>query len=414
MSGRENREGLNRAYGKASFNITVGHATGVRKPVGKQKFNGCTVISIPQPNGRKPHMAVKNRQGDIIFEVNARQTAAYRTLGEHVGQQLRRFTWEEFDSDFEEDRTYLKCELQTELRHRCPAGAKPIPRIILDTETTGLDPRVDEILQLSIIDGDGRTILDRKYKPGHNTTWREAEQVHHISPRDVADRPNISVDLKEIQTILDRANEICVYNADFDISFLGELGLLVDPGKITDTMTEYGRRYHRTKYWRLGDAAAECGYSYHAHDALEDCRATLAVQHRLDGLVPKPASRTRRATTAAKQLTDSKTDRAGSSARPHPTPVKTPAGPPSNTPAAPSAQPSETPHARHAASPSRVRRVSIGVLYWILLASGVYMVFGAFSDSRKWVWAVMLVASAVICGRRRRRLRARTGSGQSK
>lgn len=80
MSGRENREGLNRAYGKASFNITVGHATGVRKPVGKQKFNGCTVISIPQPNGHKPHMAVKNRQGDIIFDYMERYIRAIEKL----------------------------------------------------------------------------------------------------------------------------------------------------------------------------------------------------------------------------------------------------------------------------------------------------------------------------------------------
>lgn len=410
MSGRENREGLNRAYGKASFNITVGHATGIRKPVGKQKFTGCTVVSIPQSNGRKPHMAVKNRQGDIIFEVNARQTAAYRTLSEHVGQQLRRFAWEEFDSDFEEGRTYLKCELQTDLRHRLPAGTKPIPRIVLDTETTGLDPRVNEILQLSIIDGDGRTILDRKYKPERNTTWREAERVHHISPRDVADRPNISVDLKEIQTILDRANEICVYNADFDISFLGELGLLVDPGKITDTMTEYGRRYHRTKYWRLGDAAAECGYSYHAHDALEDCRATLAVQRRLDGSIAKPVPEPHRATLAARQRADGKTDKVKPIAQP-----RTDAGgPPAVTPATPPARLSGTPRARHAGGPSHARRIAAAVLYWTLLASSVCMMFGAFSDSRKWVWTIMLAVLTVVCRRRRRRLRAGTGREQSR
>lgn len=410
MSGRENREGLNRAYGKGSFNITVGHATGIRKPVGKQKFTGCTVVSIPQSNGRKPHMAVKNRQGDIIFEVNARQTAAYRTLSEHVGQQLRRFAWEEFDSDFEEGRTYLKCELQTDLRHRLPAGTKPIPRIILDTETTGLDPRVNEILQLSIIDGDGRTILDRKYKPEHNTTWREAERVHHISPRDVADRPNISVDLKEIQTILDRANEICVYNADFDISFLGELGLLVDPGKITDTMTEYGRRYHRTKYWRLEDAAAECGYSYHAHDALEGCRATLAVQRRLDGSIAKPVPEPHRATLAARQRADGKTNKVKPVAQP-----RTDAGgPPAVTPTAPPARLSGTPRARHAGGPSHARRIAAAVLYWTLLASSVCMMFGAFSDSRKWVWAIMLAALTVVCRRRRRRLRAGTGREQSR
>lgn len=282
MSGRECQEGLDRVYGKASFNITVGQATGVRRPVGRRKYTGCTVISMPQAGGRKPHVGVQTGKGDIVFEVGARSVAAYQTLSGFVGRKLRRFAWEEYDSDFDENKTYLKCQLQADLRHRQPSTVAPIPRIVLDTETTGLDPRVDEILQLSVIDGDGNVVLDHKYKPEHTTVWREAQQVHHISPQDVADCPNISVDLDEIQTILDRADEVCVYNADFDLAFFGELGLLVDPDKVTDTMVKYGRRYHRTPYWKLEEAAAECGYRYHAHDALEDCRATLVVQHRLD------------------------------------------------------------------------------------------------------------------------------------
>ena len=40
--------------------------------------------------------------------------------------------------------------------------------IVIDTETTGLTP-YDEILQLSIIDGNGKTLLNELYRPLNHT-----------------------------------------------------------------------------------------------------------------------------------------------------------------------------------------------------------------------------------------------------
>lgn len=37
--------------------------------------------------------------------------------------------------------------------------------IVIDTETTGLDPIVDELLQVSIIDNNGNTLFDEFVKP---------------------------------------------------------------------------------------------------------------------------------------------------------------------------------------------------------------------------------------------------------
>lgn len=281
MSGREFREGLDMMAGKTSFTINSGKATGIEPPSGNRRFMDCTIESIPQPNGRKPHMAVKDRQGDIVFEVGAQQTGAYRTLQRFVGQRIHRFAWEELESAYGAG-TYLQCRIQADPRRSIPEGYSPIPRIVIDTETTGLDPLDDEILQLSIIDGDGNTIIDRKYKPERTQAWPEAERINHISPASVADRPGIGTDLDEIQLILDRATEVCVYNAEFDLAFLGELGLRMDLAKVTDTMREYGAKYHGTQYWKLENAARECGYRYHAHDSLADCHATLVVQQRLD------------------------------------------------------------------------------------------------------------------------------------
>lgn len=281
MSGREFREGLDMMAGKTSFTINSGKATGIEPPSGNRRFMDCTIESIPQPKGRKPHMAVKDRQGDIVFEVGAQQANAYCTLQGFEGQLIHRFAWEEIESAYGAG-TYLQCKIQADPRRSIPEGYTPIPRIVIDTETTGLDPMEDEILQLSIIDGDGNTIIDRKYKPDHTYSWHDAERINHISPASVADRPGISTDLDEIQLILDRAIEVCVYNAEFDLAFIGELGLRMDLAKVTDTMREYGAKYHGTQYWRLEDAASECGYRYHAHDSLADCHATLVVQQRVD------------------------------------------------------------------------------------------------------------------------------------
>ena len=54
--------------------------------------------------------------------------------------------------------------------------------ICLDTETTGLNPSFDEILQLSIIDSNTNEVLFNDYfKPQYTVCWDEAQAVNGIS-----------------------------------------------------------------------------------------------------------------------------------------------------------------------------------------------------------------------------------------
>lgn len=55
--------------------------------------------------------------------------------------------------------------------------------IVIDTETTGLDPFRDELLQVSIIDEDGNVLFDSYFKPLKHKEWSKAESVNHISPK---------------------------------------------------------------------------------------------------------------------------------------------------------------------------------------------------------------------------------------
>lgn len=85
--------------------------------------------------------------------------------------------------------------------------------ICLDTETTGLNPSFDEILQLSIIDSNTNEVLFNDYfKPQYTVCWDEAQAVNGISYDDVSNCKSITQSLAQIQNIIDRADKIYGYN----------------------------------------------------------------------------------------------------------------------------------------------------------------------------------------------------------
>lgn len=277
----EFRRCIDRLSGVAAFTVGTKMVSGDLPVSGSRRYADCSVESSPQPKGRKPHMVVRNGKGEIVFEVGAQARSAYAVLSEVAGWKLDWISWKE-EPSYSGSGTFLRCRIKEPARVVAPDGP-PITRIVLDTETTGLHPETDEILQLSIIDGNGGTLHNQLYRPSTVERWSDAQKIHGITPAMVAECGSIEDDRGKIQSILDRAQEICAYNADFDLAFLGRLRLRLDTSKVTDTMKEYGRRYHSTAYYKLEKAASECGYRYHAHDALEDCQATLAVQSKLDG-----------------------------------------------------------------------------------------------------------------------------------
>ena len=68
-------------------------------------------------------------------------------------------------------------ELCKQITTHCEvAGVLPSRTIVLDIETTGLEPEYDEILQLSILDADTSDILYNHYfQPFLISEWAEAQ-----------------------------------------------------------------------------------------------------------------------------------------------------------------------------------------------------------------------------------------------
>ena len=167
--------------------------------------------------------------------------------------------------------------------------------IVIDTETTGFYPGWDELLQVAVIDGEGRILFDRLIKPSRRKTWPDAQRVHGISPMIVRSCRTFRAYRNELQGIFDAADVIVGYNTEFDLGFLSEQGILIPDCRHVDVMLdfapvygEWSEYYGDYKYQKLTTCAGYYGYQWpgNAHNALEDCRATLycyrAMQRRTD------------------------------------------------------------------------------------------------------------------------------------
>lgn len=165
--------------------------------------------------------------------------------------------------------------------------AVPKDKILcFDVETTGLSREEDEILQLSIVDGTGKTVFNEYIKPTRHESWDGAEAIHGISPSDVTDKPTIEEYRDTLNDIFKDVQLLVGYNnIYFDNAFLKEAGIQIpEDAKMYDVMLKFAPIYGEWNEMRQDykwQKLAKCAeyYGFHGdgqfHDSLEDVRATL-------------------------------------------------------------------------------------------------------------------------------------------
>lgn len=151
--------------------------------------------------------------------------------------------------------------------------------LIFDVETTGLSSILDEIIQITILDGYGSELFSSYIKPTRHKVWTEAQGVNGIRYSMVKDAPIIKTVKKEIQKIFNNALLVVGYNVGFDIEFLEAAGIVVT-GERFDVMTAFasyraGIEHSIYKKCKLTECAEYFGYTFNPHDAFEDAKATL-------------------------------------------------------------------------------------------------------------------------------------------
>lgn len=159
----------------------------------------------------------------------------------------------------------------------------PTKIIVFDVETTGLSSKYDEILQISIIDGDGNILIDEFVKPYWTTEWEDAYKIHGISTACVEDCQYPHELIPKVKGFFESADLLIAFNNQFDLSMLKQWGIEPLPGqKQFDVMLEFAKiygewdeRYDDYKYQSLTTCATYYGYKFNAHDSLEDVKATL-------------------------------------------------------------------------------------------------------------------------------------------
>jgi DNA polymerase-3 subunit epsilon len=165
--------------------------------------------------------------------------------------------------------------------------------VYLDTETTGLD-RDDEIVELSIVDFDGKLLFTSLVKPSRPIP-PEAQRIHHISNNDVSSAPAWPILWPSIRGFL-YGRTIAAYNTSFDLRMMQQSHARYrltwrESLKSIDVLTIYSNyrsvwdpARRSMKFFKLEDAGAYFNIPLmNAHRSEADALLVRAVLHSIAG-----------------------------------------------------------------------------------------------------------------------------------
>ncbi|HPZ18162.1 MAG TPA: PolC-type DNA polymerase III [Fervidobacterium sp.] len=164
--------------------------------------------------------------------------------------------------------------------------------VVLDLETTGLNPRQDEIMEIGAVKIKGKEIIDEFHtfvKP--TAVKRKSLQITGITEEMLKDAPDISEVLPELERFLEGC-VIVAHNADFDIGFLQNtfrrFGKKFNPSYIDTLRLSNALLRNKLRSFSLDKIVDYFGLgTFNHHRALDDARVTAKVFWELVDLAKK-------------------------------------------------------------------------------------------------------------------------------
>ena len=157
--------------------------------------------------------------------------------------------------------------------------------LLVDVETTGLDPRIDEVIQFAALpfqyDRDGRILavhdaLDRLRDPGRPIP---AEVTRLTGIDDDMVRGSV-FDAAAVEALVSRCALLIAHNAGFDRTFVEDLVPVTAEMPWACSMSDVPWRDEGATTLRLDALAAQAGFFFDGHRALNDCLATVELLRR--------------------------------------------------------------------------------------------------------------------------------------
>ena len=164
--------------------------------------------------------------------------------------------------------------------------------LFFDLELTGFYDR-DEIISISICDGNGQIIMDTFVKPDHTKKWKRTEKIHGITPEMTENCPTLADLTPRIKEIFANADAIIAYGVSTDYSHIKKIYATLEEQnalreKVRCCANEFVRYIHEHRpdvlHASLTDAMECLGISWEggiAHTSIADTIACRAVGERL-------------------------------------------------------------------------------------------------------------------------------------
>jgi len=158
--------------------------------------------------------------------------------------------------------------------------------VYLDTETTGLGENA-EIIQIGIIDENGKVLIDTLVQCQNEIPF-SATKIHGIEKEDLVNAPTWPEIHKEVCDILKDAEDVFIYNAEYDTRLLEQTtaryNLKLPKFNSYCVMEEYAFFYNNEVWEKLVWACKKLNVDINgieAHSAVGDCEMTRRLHKKM-------------------------------------------------------------------------------------------------------------------------------------